>query len=126
MENEITHLVGEELACLRQYLAMQSAALQVDVDGVVPTDRYVIPRSFELIVQHALRTQICSVDCPLSVVIRFLKNTIEVSYPVQPRDVPDTSFCGLDELAALYRRFYSVPSVVQTRDTCTISIPLFI
>ncbi len=126
MENEITRLVGEEVASLKQYLATQPAALQVNIDGQVPSGRYVIPRSLELIVQHAQRSQICSTECPLVVVIRFLKNTIEVSYPIQPRAVPDTSFGGLDDLAALYRQFYSVPVVNQTNDTHIVSIPLFI
>ncbi len=126
MENEITRPVAEELESLKRYLAKQSAALQVVVDGEVPSNRYVIPRSFELIVQHALRYQQCSDDCPLVVVLSFQKYAIEVSYPVQPRETPDESFLDLKELASLYRQFYSVPTFTQTRETCTVSIPLFI
>lgn len=117
-----TRPVEEELQRLEQYLTTQSDGLQVSIDSPVPIERYVIPQSLVLIVQNAQRYH----RLPLHVSIRFLKHTIEVSHPVQPLPTPDETHPDLQVLVDLYRIYYNFPTVRQTDNEFTVSIPLFI
>ncbi len=122
MELYVTIPVTEELDKLHQYLASQPTELHVSIDSPVPADRFLIPQSLILIVQHAQRYN----SYPLAISIRFLKSSVEISYPLQPRPVPDDSFEDIDTLADLYRNYLNMPTVRQTREEAVISIPLFI
>jgi len=122
METFITHVVSEELDRLRQYLATQPAELKVRIDSTIPADRYLIPDSLILIVQHAQREN----HYPLPITIRFLKYKVEISYPRQPRQIPDENLPDIGSLVTLYRNYFCLPEVHHTDDKFTITIPLFI
>jgi len=122
METYMTCAVTEELESLRQYLATQPTALHVNIDSPVPADRYLIPQSLILIIQHAQRYN----HYPLHISISFLKYTVEISYPIQPRQTPDETYQDIETLVTIYRNFFNLPSIQQNNNVCTISIPLFI
>jgi len=121
-EPYITVPVAEELENLQQYLSKQSSDLHVSVDSPVPEERYVIPQSLILIVQQAQRNSLY----PLRINISFLKHTVDISYRIQSRQTPDESFPDIDRLVSLYRKYFELPTVQQTNDRFSISIPLFI
>jgi len=122
MEPYITIPVAEELESLRKYLAIQSTELHVSIDSPIPIERYIIPGSFILIVQYAQRYNLY----PLYISIRFLAYSVEVSFPLQPRPIPDVTFSDIDALVTLYRNYFNLPTVQQTDDHCIVGIPLFI
>ncbi len=122
MEPEITITVEKELYNLKQYLSSQPTDLHVTIDSHVPADRYIIPNSLILIVQHAQRHNLY----PLTISIAFLKHTVEISYPLQPRTSPNEDFPDIEALIALYRRYFNMPTIHQTNNQFTLSIPLFI
>ncbi len=122
MEPYITIPVEEELESLKQYLSTQPADLHVSIDSTIPADRYVIPKSLTLIVQHAQRNNLY----PLHITIIFLKHTIEISYRIHPRQIPDENFPDIDQLVTLYRHYFNLPSVRQENERITVVIPLFI
>ncbi len=122
MDNNITQPVVKELEKMRQYLATQSADVQVSVDSPIPDDRYLIPNSLILIIQYAQRYN----SYPLSIHIRFLKHTVEINYARRPRTTPNESFADIEALASLYRNYFNVPQLQQTDKEVTVTIPLFI
>jgi len=122
MEPYRTNPVGQELEILMQYLATQPSELHLSIDGQIPANRHLIPNSLLLIVQHAQRTCLY----PLHIRICFLNHTVEISYARQPRPVPDERFPDIDALVAIYRSYYSLPTIGETGSQFTISIPLLI
>jgi len=122
METYITCLISEELEHLNQYLATQDKDLHVSIDSPIPADRYIIPDSLTLIVQHIQRHNLY----PLHIRICFLSHTVEVSYHLQPRPVPDDTYHDIETLVELYRNYFNLPTIRQADDYCTISISLFI
>lgn len=122
MDAYMTRPVEEELERLRQYLATQPDGLHVQACSPVPRERYLIPRSLVLIVQNAQLHHVL----PLDINIRFLKHTVEVSHPIQPLPTPDKNFPDIEDLVGLYRQYYNLPTVRQTDNMFTVSIPLFI
>ncbi len=114
--------VAEELERLNSYLATQPSALQVVVCEPVPDDRYIIPDSLVMIVQHAQQYQMS----PLSVSIRFLNYSAEISYHIPPLPARTDSHPYPIELADLYRNYFCFPSVRRADGEETVSIPLFI
>lgn len=122
MDNYMTRLVTEELENLNQYLSTQPADLHVSIDSAIPADRYLVPESLALIVQHAQHYNLY----PLHISISFLKYTVEISYPLQPRPVPDESFPDIKKLVDKYSLYFNLPTIRQTSDKIEISIPLFI
>jgi len=122
MEPYVINPVAEELDSLMQYLSTQPSELHISIDGQIPDGRYLIPNSLVLIVQHAQRTS----HYPLHISISFLKHTVEISYTIHPRHVPDEHFPDIASLVATYRKYYHLPTVWEADSQYTISIPLFI
>jgi len=126
MDAYITRPIAEELDRLKQYLDSQPEMLKVSIDSQVPADRYIVPSSLVLAVQHAQHHSACPSGQPLSVSIRFLKYTVEVSYPFPLPETSDAPFTKLVELVELHRSYYNLPTFNSGDNFFTISIPLFI
>ncbi|MBP3260353.1 MAG: hypothetical protein J6M01_04565 [Prevotella sp.] len=117
--------IADELSRLSEYIATQPEGLRVSVDAP-PSDRYVIPQSLVILVQNAQRNNVCSSEQPLQVNIHFHKHHIEVTNNIQPCQQTEDQMAGLNELDALYRSHYNLPTVYQTEDSFSVSIPLLI
>ncbi len=122
METPMTIPVMEELNRMQAYLNTLPEALRVDIAEPIPTTRYLIPQSLMMIVQQIHRQH----PGTHNINIHFLKYNVEISHPIKPHRSNDESFTDLSELSALYRQYFSLPSIRQTIDTEVISIPLFI
>jgi len=121
-----TCLVEEEVGRLHEYLATQSDALHVSIDGPVPKERYMIPNSLVMVVEDALQHNDCTSGQSLDINVRFLSHAVAVSYFQQPCANDDMTFPNLDDLEALCHEYFAHLSVSKAGDEFIVNVPLFI
>ena len=120
----------EELSFVDSYLFLEyirfGEALHVEIrNGASFPNKKVIPASLQMLVENALKHNICSINQPLSVCITVFEDHIVVRNNLQLRNSVNKGGIGLDNLRKQYAIYEKQINVEQT-DTAFIVILPFI
>lgn len=118
----------EELSFVDSYLFLEyirfGEALHVEIrNGTSFPGKKVIPASLQMLVENALKHNICSINQPLSVCITVFEDHIVVRNNLQLRNSVTKGGIGLDNLRKQYAIYEKQINVEQTDTAFTVTLP---
>lgn len=123
-----TVTLDEELRFVSSYAYLEQIrydnALQVEISvDKKETHRHVIPASVQMLVENAIKHNICTPQLPLLVRITVSETGITVANNIQLRDCVTRTGIGLDNIKRQYALYGSNVSICKSKDEFSVTLP---
>ncbi len=127
-QKELTTL-SAEFEFIESYKFLLETRFEEGLNIILPNEkinRWIVPLSVQLLIENAVKHNVVSASNPLTVLINYSDDYLEVKNNFQPKEIASfSSGKGLDNIISRYKFFTEQPVIInQDANWFTVKIPL--